>query len=172
MTIMQSNLPAQDPKAITGKTVLVWLICFFAVIFAANAVLLYLALGSFPGVVVESSYQAGQNYNHDIAAAKAQAGLGWQVETGLVRTTETAARLDVTALDSSGVALSGLSFVAVLKHPTHEGVDISVVLAESRPGHYISVLSNVPAGNWLLEIEASKADKRLFRSENRLFLAN
>ena len=172
MTTLQSNLPAQDPKAITGKTVLVWLIGFFAVIFAANAVLLYLALGSFPGVVVESSYQAGQNYNHDIATAKEQAVLGWQVETSLVRTTETAARLDVTARDKSGAALSGLAFVAVLKHPAQEGVDVSVVLAESRPGHYVSVLGDLPAGNWLLEIEASKADKRLFRSENRLFMAN
>ena len=53
MTMVQSNM--KDPKAITGKTVLVWLLAFFGVIFTANAVFIYLALGSFPGVVVESS---------------------------------------------------------------------------------------------------------------------
>ena len=94
MTMVQSNM--KDPKAITGKTVLVWLLAFFGVIFTANAVFIYLALGSFPGVVVESSYEAGQAYNQEIAAAKAQADLNWQVSTEFTRTSSADGKLVVT----------------------------------------------------------------------------
>lgn len=106
MTMVQSNM--KDPKAITGKTVLVWLLAFFGVIFTANAVFIYLALGSFPGVVVESSYEAGQAYNEEIAAAKAQADLNWQVSTEFTRTSGADGKLVVTANDAQGTPLYGV----------------------------------------------------------------
>ncbi len=169
---MMTNMNAQDPKAITGKTVLIWLLGFFAVVFVANAIFLWLAFGSFPGVVVESSYKAGQGYNKDIAAAKAQAKLGWQVQTELSRTTTTNARLEVSAFDKSDAALTGLKFSATLQHPTHESGDISLTLVEDAAGKYSANVENVAAGNWNLILEAHSDDKRVFRSENRLFLKN
>jgi nitrogen fixation protein FixH len=170
MTMTNSNM--QDPKAITGKTVLVWLLGFFAVIFTANAIFIWLALGSFPGVVVESSYKAGQAYNQDIAEAKAQSERGWQVEAGLVRTTETNARVEVSALDKANTPLAGLVFTATLRHPTHENGDVVVPLSEGSPGVYAAEVPRVSAGNWNLVLEARRGDTRVFRSENRAFLAN
>lgn len=161
---------AQDPKAFTGRTILYWLLGFFGVVFAANAAFIWLALGTFPGVVVESSYQAGQVYNHDIAEAKEQSARGWQVDTDLSRTTELGAFLEVDARDKANAPLSGMVFTAVLKHPVYEGHDVSVELKETGSGHYTADLANVMSGNWTLFLEARKDGQRLFRSENRLFL--
>lgn len=170
MTMANSNM--QDPKAITGKTVLFWLLGFFAVIFVANAIFIWLALGSFPGVVVESSYKAGQEYNQEVAAAKAQTERGWQIEAGLVRTVETNARIEVVALDKANSPVAGLLFTAKLQHPTHESGDIIVPLSEGRPGEYAAEVPQVSAGNWNMVLEARSDDKRVFRSENRVFLAD
>ena len=156
-------------KPFTGRTMLFWLFGFFGVIFAANGVLVWLAESSFPGVTVDSSYKASQAYNQSIATAKEQAERGWEVDAGLSRTTETAAHLEVTALDRAKSPLAGLAFTATLQHPAHDG-NISVMLDDQGSGRYSADLSDVPAGNWYLILEARSGEERVFRSENRLFL--
>ncbi|MEJ8473317.1 FixH family protein [Roseibium algae] len=170
MAMMHSNTSQVDPKAFTGRTVLFWLMGFFAVIFAANAVFIWLALGSFPGVVVESSYQAGQDYNQEIANARAQAERNWQVKADLSRSQGGSGFLKVHARDSTGAPLTGLSFMARLQNPTHDGDDVEVVLRESESGLYTGGAAGLSAGNWNVVIEANGADERLFRSESRIFL--
>lgn len=168
MTMVDSG--AKDPKSITGRTVLAWLFGFFGVIFAANAVFIYLALGTFPGVVVESSYEAGQVYNEEIAAAKAQADLDWQVTSEFVRAGANGGRLLVSALDSAGEPLYGIQIDALLRNPVHEGADVEAVLKADGGGRYAADLQNVTPGNWTLILEISEDGARKFRSENRIFL--
>lgn len=167
----QSSLSPRQPKPFTGWTVLFWLIGFFAVVFAANAAFVWLALGSFPGVVVESSYKAGQEYNHEIAVAKAQAERGWQVAADLRRSETGEAFVTVEARDRTGAPLTGLAFVASLKSPTHAGDDIEIALTESQSGVYSGTAGGLKPGNWNVEIQAESASERVFRSENRIFLS-
>jgi nitrogen fixation protein FixH len=157
-------------KPFTGWTVLFWLLGFFAVIFAANGVFIWLALGTFPGVVVESSYHAGQVYNQEIAVARAQAERAWDVEAKLERAHDGTASIKVEARDKLGAPLTGLSFVALLKHPIHEGQDVEIDMTEGESGVYTGNAGGLSAGNWNLVLEAESANERLFRSENRLFL--
>jgi nitrogen fixation protein FixH len=160
----------KDPKAITGRTVLAWLLGFFAVVFAANAVFIYLALGSFPGVVVESSYEAGQAYNSEIAAARAQEELKWQVSTEVVRTAGEGGKLVVTASDVDGTPLYGVTLNALLRNPVHEGGDVEVSLNADGGGRYIGTVDALADGNWTLILEIEEDGVRKFRSENRIFL--
>ncbi len=168
MTMVQSNM--KEPRPLTGRKVLFWLVGFFAVVFAANGVFIYLALGSFPGVVVESSYEAGQAYNEEIAAAKAQDVLHWQVSSEFVRTGGTDGRLVVSAADAEGVPLYGIELHALLRNPAHAGSDEDVVFTADGGGRYIGEVQNVPAGNWTLVLEINQDGERKFRSENRIFL--
>ncbi len=170
MTMVQSNM--KDPKAITGKTVLVWLLAFFGVIFAANAVFIYLALGSFPGVVVESSYEAGQAYNEEIAAAKAQADLNWQVSTEFTRTSSADGKLVVTAEDAQGTPLYGVVLHALLRNPVHDDADVKVDFTADGGGRYVGTVENLADGNWTLILEIEQDGERKFRSENRIFVKN
>ena len=80
------------PRPVTGYTVLAWMVGFFAVIFAANGVFIYLAAGSFPGLEVSSAYKAGQEYNGEIAAAAAQSARGWNVSASAQRAGDGAAQ--------------------------------------------------------------------------------
>lgn len=169
MTMSHSG--AEEPKAITGKTVLAWLLGFFGVVFTVNGVFLYMALGSFPGVAVESSYKAGQAYNQDIAASQAQVARGWTVETLVRRSGENAAEIFVTALDQDGTPLTGLQFSADLRHPTYEGFDRTAQLVETGPGQYRGTVADVNDGNWNLALNAVSGSDRVFRSQNRVFLA-
>ncbi|MCX2723600.1 FixH family protein [Roseibium salinum] len=168
MTMVRSNM--KEPGTITGKTVLAWLLGFFGVVFAANGVFVYLAVGSFPGVVVDSSYEAGQSYNQEIAAAKAQEQLHWQVSSELVRVGPDGARLMITAADAGGGALYGLSVNALLRNPVQETADVKVRLAPDGGGRYVGEVDHVPAGNWMLILEIEQDGQRKFRSENRIFV--
>ncbi|GAB4577143.1 MAG: hypothetical protein Tsb0019_04810 [Roseibium sp.] len=168
MAMVQSNM--KDPKAFTGRTVLFWLLGFFGVVFAANAVFIYLALGSFPGVVVESSYEAGQAYNEEIAAAKAQAALNWQVTSDFKGTGGDAGKIVVTALDADGAPLYGIELEALLRNPVNDAADVSVDFTADGGGRYIGEVGHVAPGNWTLVLQIRKGGERVFRSENRVFL--
>lgn len=167
-----AELNAKDQKPITGRTVLAWLFGFFGVIFAANAVFLYLAFGSFPGVVVESSYKAGQSYNQEIAAARAQEELNWQISSELVRTSGTRGQLVITAADAGNNPLYGIDLRATLKHPAQGNADIELSLTADGGGRYISNIEDLPAGNWNLILEIDQDGTRKFKSENRVFVKN
>lgn len=168
MAMAETN--GKDPKAISGRTVLVWLLCFFGVIFTANGIFLYLALGSFPGVVVESSYEAGQAYNKEIAAARAQSELNWQVSSELLRQGDTGGRLTVVAADADTTPLYGIEIQATLKHPAQEKADIELLLRADGGGRYVSDIAELPAGNWTLVLQIDQDGTRKFKSENRVFV--
>ncbi len=168
MTMVEPS--AKDPKAITGKTVLAWLFGFFGVVFTANAIFIYLALGSFPGVVVDSPYEVGQAYNEEIAAAKAQSDLGWQVTSEFLRTGETGGQLLVSVTDRDSVPLYGIDLSAELLHPARKDADMEVFLTADGGGRYVADLEDLPAGNWTLVLEIEQDGTRRFRSENRIFL--
>ncbi len=158
----------KDPKAITGRTVLFWLFGFFGVVFLANGIFIYFALGSFPGVAVDSAYQAGQAYNREIAAARSQADLDWQVSSLL----ETGGMLIVRATDRDGAPLYGLRVTAVLRHPAHEAGDIEAEFRGEGGGRYVAELGRLPKGNWDLVLEIEQNGVRKFKSENRIFVGN
>lgn len=168
MSMVQSSM--KDPKAITGKTVLVWLFAFFGVIFAANGIFIYLALGSFPGVVEDRPYEAGQAYNEEIAAARTQAALNWQVSGEVIQSVEGTGRLVVTAADAGGTPLHGVEVRALLRHPARATSDIEAILTADGGGRYTADLEKVPAGNWTLILEIEAEGVRKFKSENRIFL--
>jgi len=168
MAMVHSSM--KDPRAITGRTVLLWLFAFFGIIFAANGVFIYLALGSFPGVVEERPYEAGQAYNEEIAAARAQVERHWQVSGEIVRTGGEAARLVVTAADAQGTPLYGVGVHALLRNPVREAADIEAFLHADGGGRYIADLEALPAGNWTLILEIEEDGARKFKSENRIFV--
>ena len=56
-------------RPLTGRTVLICLIAFFAVISIVNGIMIRAAISTFGGVETGSAFQAGQAFKHDIEAA-------------------------------------------------------------------------------------------------------
>ena len=70
---------ANVQKEIKGGHVLAMLIAFFGVIITVNMVMAYFANSTWSGLVVKNGYVASQEFNTNLARAKAQEALGWNV---------------------------------------------------------------------------------------------
>ncbi len=170
------NAPATDsvngngrrPREVTGRMVLACLVAFFAAVTGVNAIMIAAALSTFGGVETESAYQAGLAFANETAAAAAQDALHWQVKAK-VSGAAGATRLDVVATDAADRPLAGLQASARLVHPTDRRADHVVQLQETALGRFRGATAAV-VGQWVLEIELSRNDTRVFRSRNRIFL--
>jgi nitrogen fixation protein FixH len=155
---------------LTGLHVLAILVAFFGVVFAVNGVMVYLAIGSFPGAATASSYTASQRYNSEIATADAQAARGWQVDEQLARDAAGKAVLTLTVRDKAGTPVDALAFTAHLQHPVKQGEDVVGTVVPLGAGRYAGTFDGVEAGLWTLAIEGTRGGDRVWRSENRVVL--
>jgi nitrogen fixation protein FixH len=152
----------------TGRTVLVTLLGFFGLVFAANGVLVHEALSTLTGVDTDSAYQAGRRYEREVAQAKAQDARQWRVDAG-VTPAAGGARLDITARDATGQPLSGLDASAQFERPTDRRLDQDVALVADEAGRFHGSAA-LAAGQWDLVIALSRRGEQLFRSRNRIML--
>src|ERR1041384_6344729 len=117
----------KTPRPLTGRTVLICLIGFFAVVFIANGIMIRAAVSTFGGVETASSYQAGLAFARESAAAHAQDELHWRV-SAQVRRAADATLVEIDARDSAGRPLARLNATARLAHPNDERADQPVAL--------------------------------------------
>lgn len=154
-------------RELTGRMVLVCLLAFFEVVFGVNGVMVHKALSTFSGIETESSYQAGQMFEHDVAMAKAQDAQHWQIDAKVRPAADGSAHLDVLAHNAAGAVLTGMDATAKFERPTDRRLDRTVAVSEDAPGHF-SGSTAISAGQWDLVIELSRQGERLFRSKNRV----
>lgn len=165
---MSATAPAgRSPKPLTGRTVLLYFVSFFGIIFAMNFYMVRVAISSFSGVETESAYKAGQLFKNDIAAAHAQDARHWSVEAHLQR--GDTAGITLTARDADGRMLAGLVPEIRLSHPTDKRRDVPLEFVELTPGQFKNITS-VPEGQWDLVIDLKRDAETLFRSKSRISL--
>jgi len=165
---MSTTAPAgRSPRPITGRTVLIYFVSFFGIIFAMNFYMVRVAISSFSGVETESAYKAGQLFRNDIAAAHAQDARHWAVEASLQR--GDGAGITITARDAQGQMLTGLTPAIRLAHPTDKRRDVPLEFVELTPGQFRS-LTPMPEGQWDLVIDLKRGEETLFRSKSRISL--
>ena len=156
-------------RRLTGRGVFLWLFAFFGITFAVNGVFIYFAVSTFPGVEVASSYKAGQEFEGEIAAGRAQTERGWVVDAA-VKPVGDDASVEIHFRDKSGADLHGLDVRVRLIHAVDPNHDHSATLPEVASGTYRTELKGVKAGMWNLTIEAYRGEERLFMSRNQLRL--
>lgn len=163
----RSTIPG---RPITGRTVLVAMVAFFAVVIGVNMLMMKLAIDTLPGTDVDSAYRASLAYESEIKAAHDQNLREWQVNVHIERHADGQATLRVDAHDKSGVPLRGLVFSGRLERPTDKRADRLIVLAEGESGTYRGSTSDVTPGQWDLVLESDTAGTRMFLSKNRVLL--
>lgn len=156
------------PRRLEGRHVLFGLLAFFGVMFAANGVFLYYAVGTFNGFETRDAYRRGLTYNTRIASDAKQAARGWRpvarydsVKQSLV--------LDVRDKAKRGVA--GLSIRGEIRRPVTDRQDRQVTLSEVAPGRYAASLKLEP-GQWVVLARMSEAgsDGVSYRLKQRLWV--
>lgn len=164
---MSARAAGRPRRVITGRTVLIYFVSFFGVIFAMNFLMIRVAVSSFSGVETDSSYKAGLTFKNDVAAAQAQDALHWSVDAAIQHGEPTS--ILVTARDAQARLLSGLSAEVTLAHPTDKRHDRTIDVVETSAGQFRS-LTPLPEGRWDLVIDLKRGDAIVFRSKSRISL--
>jgi len=163
------NAYRRKSKELTGRAVLLWLVGFFAVVFAVNGVLVQAATSTFRGLETGSSYQAGLIFKQEVDSAERQVALHWQVSGKLMRKGAGQAELDVSARDASGAPLAGLIAKARLAHPVDSRLDHDIPIGPAVGGNFHGSAEAQP-GQWELIVDLYHGDERMFRSRSRVSL--
>ena len=76
--------------------------------------------------------------------------------------------VELIVQDEGSRPTAGLQAGGRLAHPTDRRADRALSFEEQPPGTY-RARTDAIHGQWVLEIELSRADEHLFRSRNRVF---
>lgn len=155
---------------LTGRTVLIALLAFFAVVGGANAVLVYAATSTFGGVEVASSYKAGLKFQDELAAVRAQDALHWQVDARLGRGPDGAAEVTVSLRQANGMPVTAVDVAARLAHPADARRDHALDMRPAGAGLFKGVSDAELAAQWDLVIDVTRDGRNLFRSKSRVGL--
>jgi nitrogen fixation protein FixH len=138
---------ASVQKEIKGGHVLAMLIAFFGVIFGVNFVMAYLANSTWSGLVVENGYVASQNFDKDLAKAKAQEALGWNVGFSYDKSS-----VKVTFADAKGAKIDTLNLTGKLQRTVTDKEDQVLSFAWMGSGTYKAPARLAP-GLWEVEVD-------------------
>lgn len=161
-------LDQKSPRRWSGWTVLITLLVFFGVVFAVNGAMIYAALSTLTGTDTDSAYQAGLQYEQEVAQAEAQDARHWQVDAKLTPSAS-GERVDLDARDAAGHALGGMDASITFERPTDRRLDRSVPLVEDAAGRFHGSTA-LAAGQWDIVIELTHNGAQMFRSKNRVVL--
>lgn len=151
-------------RPLTGRTVLLIILSFFGVILGVNFFMATYAAKTYSGVDANDAYDSGLAYNQEIAAAKAQAVLGWTVD--LNRANDAGrTQLTVNVKDKDGNPVGGLDAMVNFYFPATRKFDRTVPATPIAEGVY-SGSADLRPGRWEVEISLNRGGKRMFRSRN------
>lgn len=144
----------------TGPKVLIIAVSSFGVILTANLTLAFNAVSTFPGLEVDNSFVASQNFNQELAE---QLALGWDVKAS-----HEGGVLTLAITDQQGQPVRPAHLDAVLGAATHVRSD------QSPDFRFIDGAYRAPVdigpGNWNIRMHAVAADGTEFRQRVVLHL--
>ena len=127
----------------------------FAVIIGVNIFMSWKAISTFPGIEVEDSYLASQDFDADKAA---QVALGWSL-TPSYDLANGQIRLDF--LDKGGKPVVLKDLTVLVGRPTDTTDDKSPVFTQAADGAYVATEA-LGMGKWMMHVTAHALDGTLF----------
>ena len=140
-------------KPLTGRTVFLITASAFGVIIAVNVTMAYNAVSSFPGLEVDNSYVASQQFD---ARRSAQEGLGWQVTP-----TYTDGQLGLQFTDAAGLPVSPENLSVLVGRTTAAQDDVRPEFVGGYGAFEAPV--DLQRGKWMLQVHAQAPDGTVFQ---------
>lgn len=138
---------ASVEKELKGHHVLAMILAFFGVIIAVNFLMAYFAESTWSGLVVENGYVASQSFNGDLAKAKAQEALGWNVGFAFDKS-----GVSITFADAKGSKIDSLNLTGKLQRTVTDKEDQVLTFSWMGSGVYKAPARLAP-GLWEVEID-------------------
>lgn len=145
-------------RELTGKHVLMIFVGAFGVIISVNLLLAFSAIRTFPGLEVDNSYVASQQFDDRKAAQEA---LGWTVSAD-----HTGGLLILRIVDEAGVPIAVADLDATVGRATHVQDDQEPDFKFDGNAYVAPVA--LDGGNWNIRMTARAQDGTLF--EQRVVL--
>ena len=144
-----------------------WLfVAGFAIVFAVNATMVGLAVGSFSGLYTPKPRDRGLHYNEVIAAQQARDALGWRVEPTWRPGSD---NIEIAVFDRAGQPLAGAQVAVALVRPAERGAVVGVEMAAVDIGRHAGHVTLPARGNWDVDISVEQGGQR-FAQTRRMFL--
>ncbi|MEP4887796.1 MAG: FixH family protein [Alphaproteobacteria bacterium] len=156
-------------REITGRTVLLSLITFFAVVFLVNGIFFWFARDSWTGLSTEDAYRKGIAFNDELARGDAQRRLGWTAEAAYASGGPGAGRLTFALLTADGRPVRDRAVPATFRRPFAEGIDFSTALNGDENGRYVADITPPAPGQWDVRIEVSRPGALPYLVETRIW---
>jgi len=139
-------------------------VAFFVVVITVNGIMMFFAFDSWTGLETKDHYVKGLAYDDNVAGAKAQKALGWDVTLdvstlkaeGQKRTVAYAA----TFLDHNQKPVESLRAHAFFVRPTSEGVDVDQSADVMSPGVVGGKIDLALPGQWNVRIHVESKGRK------------
>ncbi|TCO71977.1 FixH family protein [Rhodovulum euryhalinum] len=149
-------------RELTGRTVLIIVVSAFAVVIGVNLLLAFQAVHTFPGLEVDNSYVASQEFD---AARDAQEALGW---TAAADYDSVAGLFVVRVTGRDGLPVKVSEIAVTIGRATSKRDDHTPAM-EYFGGSYSAPVALGP-GYWTVRFEARAEDGTPFRQRLQLFV--
>jgi nitrogen fixation protein FixH len=140
-----------------------WVIAWIALVIAVlgvNLTMVYLAITTNPGLVVNDYYERGQHYERTMVS-KVAADPGWEMQADVPRDIKAGERSVIRffLVDKAGqpVKPDGVRFFAY--RPSDAAEDFSLTMTEEGAGRYMAEVTFPLIGIWDTLIAVTSADK-------------
>ncbi len=151
---LRKRYSQDNPQAMRNPWILggIGLISMF---FAFNAVFIYLAITTSPGLVTEDYYDQGRNYEENVLKIMAaQNALNWDTKLALPAQiiTQQPDTFRFSAVDARGLPIMDADVSVVAYRPSDADADFKVRLDQAAPGQYQALIAFPLPGIWDLNI--------------------
>ena len=153
---------------LTGRGVFLWLVGFFGIIFATNAIFITAAVKTFRGEDEQRPYLQGVAYNQTLEHRAEQVRLGWQASVAARRISAGMVRVTVQLQQHNGAPQTKASLTGEMRHPADENRDRPLFFSEILPGVYQAESAGIAPGNW--DVLVSNQGHDPFQASRRLWL--
>lgn len=120
----------------------------FAIVVAANGIMIHFALSTWSGLTTSEPYTKGLRHNAELAAEARQKALGWSAAHEFRDRGGGAGTLRLELRARDGAPLDGATVSALLVRPAQHGLDAEVALAPVGRGQYEGVVALPRPGLW------------------------
>ena len=129
------------------------LIAAMGVVFAVNGLMVWAALGTFPGQAGSDGFDLSNHYDQVLQRVQREATLGWSLQA----TADDLGRPVLLLADGAGAPLRDAAVVATAERPVGPPEPTHLMFRSDRAGHYVADVALATPGQWELQVSISAA---------------
>jgi len=163
---LRKRYSQDNPEAMRNPWILGG-IGLIATFFTVNAVFIYLAITTSPGLVTKDYYDKGREYEENVLKIMAaQNALNWDTKLALPAQiiTRQPDTFRFSAVDSRGIPIMDADVSVVAYRPSDADADFKVRLNQAAPGQYQALIAFPLPGIWDLNITVKNGEETFVMS--------